>query len=398
MSRDAFYVFITPYLPEAHAESASQTYLNSIGKILGFQSCVFIAPDTPKNREISSRSSLKNIMLISPKIRVWEAQADLFLRFFPVRAPIGFVEGIRQNNSALEALRQARLVDVHHELVASNLKAFTTLAPQARILATLHDIDSQRFFRKFHQEKGFRKRLRWLSSFVHAKIVELYLSLSPATLVVLSEKDRVLLGSRSHVEVLRPLSSLMQEQRQEYNTGPSDCPPRLLFVGPLYRQENFDAMKWFTEEIWPEIRRHFPSAVLEIVGIVRREQLNFFNEIPGLIFSGYIEDLYSVHLAASVVIVPLRFGAGVKFKTLDAIAAGVPLVTTSVGAEGIGDELFSPTCADTADDFASSVVCALRNREASLQDARAAALWVRKRYGLDYFTERVKEIYFVPET
>ncbi|HXQ60712.1 MAG TPA: glycosyltransferase [Acidimicrobiales bacterium] len=97
---------------------------------------------------------------------------------------------------------------------------------------------------------------------------------------------------------------------------------------------NVDGLTWFVTEVFPLVQARVPWAHLRITGgsppdIVRR--LAGF----GVSFEGHVPDLSSLYDSARCVIVPLRFGSGVKIKTIEALQFGVPVVATSVGAEGI---------------------------------------------------------------
>jgi len=108
----------------------------------------------------------------------------------------------------------------------------------------------------------------------------------------------------------------------------------LLFIGGFQHLPNVDGMLWFTGEIWPLIRQQFPDAKLTIVGSNAPEQILALEKISGIIVVGYVPETAPYLERASVSIAPLRFGAGMKGKVTEALAAAVPIVTTSFGAQG----------------------------------------------------------------
>ncbi|HEY8867546.1 MAG TPA: glycosyltransferase [Solirubrobacteraceae bacterium] len=105
-------------------------------------------------------------------------------------------------------------------------------------------------------------------------------------------------------------------------------PLRLLFVGSLNYEPNRDGLEWFVEEVAPVVRERVPIDI-EVVGPGRRGP-----ELPGVRYLGRVDDLDSAYERAHAAVVPLRVGAGSRLKVLEALARGVPLVSTSVGAEG----------------------------------------------------------------
>jgi GT2 family glycosyltransferase len=138
-------------------------------------------------------------------------------------------------------------------------------------------------------------------------------------------------------------------------------PPRegrsgIAFVGGYQHPPNVDAVLYFIDSIWPGLRAEAPDLVLYIVGShPTREILDI--TAPGVVVLGHVEDLDSFLNARIATIAPLRFGAGIKGKIASSLAAGVPCVTSSLGAEGMGlvagrDLLI----ADTPQDFATAVI------------------------------------------
>ncbi|MGA9593846.1 MAG: glycosyltransferase family 4 protein [Candidatus Acidiferrales bacterium] len=152
--------------------------------------------------------------------------------------------------------------------------------------------------------------------------------------------------------------------------------PVLLFQGGMDWYPNRDAVEFFAHSIFHLIREAFPTAKFVIAG--RNPPANFVEQLSalgGVEFTGTVPDMRPYLAAATVVVVPLRMGSGTRLKILEACAAGKPIVSTSIGAEGLslepGKDIF---LADDPDDFARSVVMLLRDparREAIARSARA---------------------------
>ena len=156
----------------------------------------------------------------------------------------------------------------------------------------------------------------------------------------------------------------------------------LLFTGTLDFRPNVDAIDWFLDEIFPRVRVHHPDARAFVVGRgPRRELVARGQRDAGIAITGAVASLDPYWKRASVYILPMRVGGGVRFKALEAMAAGVPIVSTRLGMEGIaaepGRHYFA---ADTAIDFADAIELLLDEPERGETLAARARELVRERY------------------
>lgn len=95
---------------------------------------------------------------------------------------------------------------------------------------------------------------------------------------------------------------------------------------------NFDAISWFLEQVWPIIRERFPMIRFSIAGQICRRLSGRTDR--GVELLGRVDNLQSYYASVNVLVNPVRSGGGLKIKNVEALAAGIPLVTTEVGAEG----------------------------------------------------------------
>lgn len=134
---------------------------------------------------------------------------------------------------------------------------------------------------------------------------------------------------------------------------PFDQRSGLLFVGSFTHQPNLDAALWFAREVFPKVRRVLPDLTWSIVGRSPPP------EVADLAGNGIIvrnnvsdDELTMLYQSAKLVVAPLRFGAGVKGKVVDAMCAGTPVVTTQIGAEGMTN---IQGCVEVADTTAAEM-------------------------------------------
>lgn len=110
----------------------------------------------------------------------------------------------------------------------------------------------------------------------------------------------------------------------------------LFFLGGFKHGPNVDAVKWFVDKVWPAIHAALPGVEFHIVGAEAPEDVVNLGQTPGVRFVGYVADLDSALASYRLSVAPLRYGAGIKGKLGAAMGAGIPSVSTTIGAEGMG--------------------------------------------------------------
>jgi glycosyltransferase involved in cell wall biosynthesis len=107
-------------------------------------------------------------------------------------------------------------------------------------------------------------------------------------------------------------------------------------IGNFLHEPNYNAVLYLKETIWPLIKKQLPKAELHIYGAYASQKVNqLHNEKQGFLIKGFAEDVKEVMKQAKVCLAPIRFGAGLKGKLVDAMQNGTPCVVTSIGAEGM---------------------------------------------------------------
>jgi glycosyltransferase involved in cell wall biosynthesis len=171
-------------------------------------------------------------------------------------------------------------------------------------------------------------------------------------------------------------------------------PHNLVFTGSMDWLPNEDAIRYFTEQIMPRLKQSVPDVTLTVVG---RDPYPGLVELskrdPSVIVTGRVEDVRPYMDQAAVYIVPLRIGGGTRLKIYEAMAMEKPIVSTSIGAEGLpvvnGTEIL---LADTPESFADSVVKLLNDPDLANDIGQRAATRVRKEFGWDTVAEHFAAI------
>lgn len=111
-------------------------------------------------------------------------------------------------------------------------------------------------------------------------------------------------------------------------------------VGNFLHEPNVDGLIHLKENIWPFIRKKLPKVEIHIYGAYESQKTKqLHSEEDGFLIKGFVDDINEVMQHYRVCLVPLRFGAGLKGKIIDAMLNGTPCVTTSIGAEGMYGDL-----------------------------------------------------------
>ena len=177
----------------------------------------------------------------------------------------------------------------------------------------------------------------------------------------------------------------------------------LLFVGGFAHPPNADAVLWFAREIYPLIRREMeaagqPAPEFYVVGSKVTDEIKALEQPGnGIIIKGFVseEELAELYRNSRIVVVPLRYGAGVKGKVIEALYHGAPIVTTSIGAEGIPEAETVMKIEDMPERFASAVSDLYQDPDACGRICRETQTYIREHYSVDAAWRVIEEDFTV---
>lgn len=288
-------------------------------------------------------------------------------RWFPSLPNPLLTAALRRDERPRQLIRSADVVVLQWEDVAAQARIIKRINPRAVTVAVLHDVMSQSHRRYARHWPEGRQRIRqWVAAQV-ARIVERHIARHADRILVLSRKDAELLpaSSRHKVRVVPPPVAVPAEPRRRPKPG-------TIVLVSSWRQENIHGLGWFANEVLPAVRAAVPGVSIDLVGSNLTGERAHSLEQQGFTVRGFVEDLDAVYAEAALTVVPLWLGAGVKFKVAEALLHAVPIVTTSVGAEGIDALNGRTNVTDDAQAFATQMIRALTHP--SQAEAEAGAL------------------------
>jgi polysaccharide biosynthesis protein PslH len=169
--------------------------------------------------------------------------------------------------------------------------------------------------------------------------------------------------------------------------------PSLLFAGSMDYHANIDAVIWFACEIWPAIAAKHPSLKLIIAGRNPSPGVRAL-ESDRIRVTGTVADIRPYYWNATALVVPLRVASGTRLKILEAMAAGLPVASTTLGAEGIeavhGEHLL---LADNAAELAAAVHRLIISKEVRTRIAAAASALIRRKYEWSIIGEKLFQVH-----
>jgi glycosyltransferase involved in cell wall biosynthesis len=172
--------------------------------------------------------------------------------------------------------------------------------------------------------------------------------------VWVTKEDRAVMPASANDPVIPICVDPSQTDMVSLNTNT----PQITFLGGLHWPPNAQGIIWFAQQVLPKIRAFIPNAQLTVIGKNPPEELRG----AGINVTGYVSDLQPYLDNTAVFIVPLQAGGGMRVKILDAWQWGLPIVATTIGAEGVeAQHGHNILLADTAEHFAKGVVRILQD-------------------------------------
>jgi polysaccharide biosynthesis protein PslH len=170
---------------------------------------------------------------------------------------------------------------------------------------------------------------------------------------------------------------------------------RLIFIGAMDNVANIDAVRFFCREVFPKIRRQYPEATIELVGARPVPDVLELGYHPGVIITGKVDSMVEYLHRATVCVVPMRTGFGIKNKTLEAMAAGIPVVGSDRGLEGLavdGEHSLRALRANQVDEYIAAVSRLFESPQLRQQLSKGARSLIEAEYTWEQAGQRYEAV------
>lgn len=173
--------------------------------------------------------------------------------------------------------------------------------------------------------------------------------------------------------------------------------PTMVFIGAMYTSPNVDGARWFCTEILPLVRARVPGATVAVVGARPTREVRALAALPGVSVEADVASTVPWLRAARVALVPVRIGSGTRLKALEALAAGRPIVGTTIGLAGLGlHDGRHALVADEPGAFADAVVRLLEDDVLAGRLASEGRRVVDERFDWKRITGRFVDVVLTP--
>ncbi len=251
---------------------------------------------------------------------------------------------------------------------------------------TLHNLTSEMARHNAALAPGRRQRAMLALEERNSRRIERWAVGAYDLVVSPSPEDAALLGSR--VVVVPNGVDLGR-----FRPSPVPAEPRIVFTGALHTLPNRDGIGWFCQSVWPLIRDRIPAARLDIVGSRPPAEVLALGNQPGVAVHPDVPDVAPFLSQARLAVVPLRIGSGSRLKVLEALAAGRPVVATTIGVGGLqtraGNDLL---VGDDPESFTAAAVTVLTDPRLADTLAQRGLALVRERYSWETIGQRYAEL------
>jgi glycosyltransferase involved in cell wall biosynthesis len=286
---------------------------------------------------------------------------DKYINYFSNLGIIIYVETNRYKNY-FEFLKSIPKVDFvwyySPNTLKDNLKKISEILPNSKSIFDMVDIHFLRYQRALKLEPG---RISFIKKQKKYFKIETKLAQKADYIITISDIEKEIMAQYINAKKLITISNIHYPKIKKEDTLPFEQRADLLFIGSGHTP-NIDALYYLYNDIMPLVWKKIPEVKVNIIGNVNNEISDISHH--NFIFIGYVPDIESYFINNKIMVAPLRYGAGVKGKIGQAFEYYLPVITTSIGAEGMTlKHNENAILEDTCEGFANAIIELHTNKE-----------------------------------
>ncbi len=167
--------------------------------------------------------------------------------------------------------------------------------------------------------------------------------------------------------------------------------PVILFVGSFKWVQNRDAVKFLLDKLWPQIKSKISKVKLQVIGNDALKYVKTKDQQVSV--EEGVKDIRQVYSKATILLAPIRLGGGTKFKVLESMAAGLPIVTTPKGVEGLGSDTNGILVGETAEELVAKTVNLLNDKIKREEIVHKEKEFVRRNFDWQDISSKLERVY-----
>lgn len=387
-------LMLTPYLPYPILSGGQiRTYnlLKNLSRHHEITLFALIKEDSERTHIEKLKPFCANIKVFKRTKNPWALRNILLAGFtaYPFLVTRNLPRGM--NNAIQKELNKDNYDLIHAETFYMMPNIPKTKVPILLVEQTIEYLGYQ-FYAKT-SPYWFLKPLLYIDIF-KIKYWEKYFWKKATHLVTMSEEDKKYIGKEISSNKIDVVANGVDIEKFSKTIKKLPTDPTILFVGTFKWLPNIDAVEFLVKQIWPGVKEALPNAKLWIVGHSPTTAVSQFNNLKDVTVSSNIRDIRDAYAGAHVLLAPIRSGKGTRYKILEAMATGTPVVTTKLGAEGLkvepGKHLL---IGDTVEDLTNLTVSLLKDRQLQQKLARSAVKVVGEEYNWKNISADLDKLY-----
>ena len=258
-----------------------------------------------------------------------------------------------------------------------------------------HNVEHEVMYRTYRNEKSLLRKLYNYAEWRKFSRQEIKICRKFDKILTTSARDAQILGAKLPNKPFHVIPNGVDSHYFTYDRQQKPEANSLLFTGSIDYYPNTEGLLYFLHEIWPLLQQAQPDIKFYIAGKNPPPEIVAFGQAdPHVIVTGTVNDMRDYHHKAAVVVVPLRIGGGTRLKILEAMAMSRPVVSTTVGAEGIDHTAEENILlADTPEAFSQAVLTLLADPDLRQKMGQHGRGLIEKQYDWQAIATQLEKIY-----